>query len=196
MSTSSFRLESVWHAETADSGYFEFTLFNVGTTPLEDFRLVYSSLTRAVPEHECVNAALLKRDANYHEYGPLAGMQIEPGGNWRFELRGVTRTPTHRTDGPKSAYIVLADNTTLPVDCGDLLLAGASSTGVLKSVPEGSVLEPYAITPWPRSLALSGKRPVPALIYADASSVAADKTPVMEYIMGPSRSLQNEDGKQ
>ena len=56
--------------------------------------------------------------------------------------------------------------------------------------------DPYSRAWW-KNYAGPDKTNIPSeLLAVIQASVAADKTPVMEYIMGPSRSLQNEDGKQ
>jgi hypothetical protein len=56
--------------------------------------------------------------------------------------------------------------------------------------------DPYSRAWWKNYAGPEKTNIPPELLAVIQASVAADNTPVMEYIMGPSRSLQNEDGKQ
>jgi len=56
--------------------------------------------------------------------------------------------------------------------------------------------DPYSRAWWKNYAGPGKKNTPPELLAVIQATVDADNTPVMEYIMGPSRSLQNEDGKQ
>ena len=56
--------------------------------------------------------------------------------------------------------------------------------------------DPYSRAWWNNYAGPDKKNIPPELLAVIQTTVDADNTPVMEYIMGPSRSLQNEDGKQ
>lgn len=153
MALANYRLENSWHplAESA-SGGFTFTLINLSREPLRDFRIVYTSLTRTVDKPVCGNAVYLRRNANFHEFAPPAGFVLEPGKSWRFTVDGLLRPARHRTDGAKSAYISLADGTHRAVDVGDLMLDGRHSEPAPVLLPEGKLVLPFAIQPWPAEI--------------------------------------------
>ncbi|MFK3778986.1 beta-N-acetylhexosaminidase [Agrobacterium sp. NPDC089420] len=153
MALAQYRLENSWHplAESA-SGGFTFTLVNLSSAPLADFRIVYTSLTRTVDKPVCGNAVYLRRNANFHEFAPPPGFVLEPGKSWRFTVDGLLRPARHRTDGAKSAYVSLADGTHRAVDVGDLMLDGRHSEPAPVLLPEGKLDLPFAIQPWPAEI--------------------------------------------
>lgn len=153
MALAQFRLENSWHPlEDSASGGFTFTLFNLSSEPVKDFRIVYTSLTRTIDKPVCGNAVYLRRNANFHEFAPPTGFVLEAGKSWRFTVDGLLRPARHRTDGAKSAYISLADGTHRAVDVADLMLDGRHSEPAPALLPEGKLDLPFAIQPWPAEI--------------------------------------------
>lgn len=153
MALAQFRLENSWHPlDDSASGGFTFTLFNLSSEPVKDFRIVYTSLTRTIDKPVCGNAVYLRRNANFHEFAPPTGFVLEAGKSWRFTVDGLLRPARHRTDGAKSAYISLADGTHRAVDVADLMLDGRHSEPAPALLPEGKLDLPFAIQPWPAEI--------------------------------------------
>ena len=104
------------------------------------------------------------------------GLTVAPGGRWTFRMVGLSHLPQHRTGGPKTAYITLADGATLPVVCGDLMREGAEPAPV-SLVPEGRLAVPLALLPWPAEVAVEGRQAAPVALYpaeeSDADAIAA-----------------------
>lgn len=163
------RLDAVWHEAT---GSLAFVLTNLSGHVLEDFRLAYTALTRARPDHRCEGGRLVRKVANFHEFVPDPAVVLEPGGRWRFTLGGLNRVAKHRTDGPKSAYLTLGDGSTWPVECGDLMHAGGASAVSAPLLPEGAVQAPLSVLPWPQRCqgTAVGTAPPVALFPAEGSS--------------------------
>ncbi|WP_313558112.1 beta-N-acetylhexosaminidase [Agrobacterium cavarae] len=174
MSKTGFRLENAWHPIEGDpSGGFVFTLVNLTDTPISDFKLAYTALTRVMDNPACENATFLLRNANFHQYAPPAGFVLEPGASWRFTVRGLWRPAKHRTDGAKSAYLTFSDGTHHTIDVADLMLEGRVSEPQKPLLPEGRVSEPFSLLPWPMQAQLqAGETPV--VIYPAAGSTLAD----------------------
>ncbi|WP_312931358.1 beta-N-acetylhexosaminidase [Agrobacterium cavarae] len=174
MSKTGFRLENAWHPIEGDpSGGFVFTLVNLTDTPISDFKLAYTALTRVMDNPACENATFLLRNANFHQYAPPAGFVLEPGASWRFSVRGLWRPAKHRTDGAKSAYLTFSDGTHHTIDVADLMLEGRVSEPQKPLLPEGRVIEPFSLLPWPKQAHLqAGETPV--VLYPAAGSTLAD----------------------
>lgn len=174
MSKTGFRLENAWHPIEGDpSGGFVFTLVNLTDTPISDFKLAYTALTRVMDNPVCENATFLLRNANFHQYAPPGGFVLEPGASWRFTVRGLWRPAKHRTDGAKSAYLTFSDGTHHTIDVADLMLEGRVSEPQKPLLPEGRVTEPFSLLPWPKQAHLqTGETPV--VLYPAAGSTLAD----------------------
>ncbi|MCL6652660.1 beta-N-acetylhexosaminidase [Agrobacterium rubi] len=166
MTLAQYRLENAWHPNEGDpSGGFIFTLFNLSSGPLKDFRVVYTSLTRTIDKPVCGNAVYLRRNANFHEFAPPAGFELKPGQSWRFTVDGLLRPARHRTDGAKSAYVSLADGTHRTVAVGDLMLEGRHSEPPPVLLPEGELDLPFAIQPWPVDVSAEGGDTFPVALF-------------------------------
>ncbi|MGN8153480.1 beta-N-acetylhexosaminidase [Agrobacterium sp. 22094] len=174
MSKTGFRLENAWHPIEGDpSGGFVFTLVNLTDTPISDFKLAYTALTRVIDNPACENATFLLRNANFHQYAPPAGFVLEPGASWRFTVRGLWRPAKHRTDGAKSAYLTFSDGTHHTIDVADLMLEGRVSDPQKPLLPEGRITEPFSLLPWPKHAHLqAGETPV--VLFPAAGSTPAD----------------------
>jgi hexosaminidase len=175
MSSALYRLENAWHPTEGDAGGgFIFTLFNLSSEPLKDFRIVYTSLTRTIDKPVCGNAVYLRRNANFHEFAPPEGFVLAPGKSWRFTIDGLLRPARHRTDGAKSAYVTLADGTHKAVAVGDLMLEGRHSEPAPVLLPEGKLEVPFAIQPWPVEVSLTADDHFPVALYPVEDSKAED----------------------
>ncbi len=156
MTQAEFRLEAVFEPlDEPAHGRLTLTLINLSDRPLRDFRIAFSMMTRVADEHQCDGATMVRRVANFHEFQPANDTVIAPGGLWSFTVDGLTHQSQHRLDGPKSAYLVLADGRRPPVDVGDLAIDPAFDSGERKSVPAGRVVLPLSILPWPQDCAIT-----------------------------------------
>ncbi len=152
MQSPSYRLESTWQPDGGRHGRFTFNLFNLSDRPIENFTIVYTSLTRVIDQQACWNASFVKRAANYHEFAPPTGLVLAPGGIWTFTVGGLHRNAVHCTDGAKSAYLNLSNGSHVAVAVSDLLLEGRPSGTPPVLLPEGKLDLPFALQPWPRQI--------------------------------------------
>ena len=110
-SSSLFRLENSWRPVEGDpTGALDFRLFNLSDAPISGFSLAYTSLTRVSGASRFENADFIERNANYHAFKAPEGLVLQPGENWSFSVVGLTRPAKHRTDGAKSAFLILDDD--------------------------------------------------------------------------------------
>ena len=133
----------------------EFALTNTSSTPLKDFTLAYTAVTRAAAGAVLENAASFSQIANFHEIIPLDGESIEPGATWRFAITGLANVSRHRLDGPKSAYVA-TNGHIIEVLCNDLEAPEDLDSGERKHLPEGKLTAPVHIVPWPQNAGFSG----------------------------------------
>lgn len=166
-----YRVENSWSPSPAPAGTLTVTLHNLSDQPLSGFRLSFTSITRVAPGAPAPeNAVFVRRDANYHEFAPPAGLTVPPGGAWTFRATGLNRAPLHRLDCVKTAYLTLADGRHVDAAVGDLALGTEAPEAPPARLPEGRLTEPFAILPWPARIELRpGEAPL-ALIPAEGTA--------------------------
>jgi len=174
MQSASYRLESAWQPHGGPHGRFTFSLFNLSDRSIENFTIVYTSLTRVIDQKACENATFVKRDANYHEFAPPAGFVLAPGAGWTFAVSGLHRKAVHCTDGAKSAYLTLSDGSHVAVAVSDLLLEGRASEPPPVLLPEGKLDLPFALQPWPRRIDAEAGEGFPVCLYPAAGASLED----------------------
>jgi hexosaminidase len=172
MQPASYRLESTWNPNGGPNGRFAFTLINLSDAALSNFKLIYTSLTRIIEPRACENATFLRRNANFHEFAPPAGLSIAPGASWTFTVSSLHRQARHCTDGAKSAYLTLADGKHLPVVVSELLLEGRVSEPPPVLLPEGKLDLPFALQPWPATIDAVPGDGFPVVLYPVAGTDA------------------------
>lgn len=166
MTKASFRLENTWRPlEDDPAGAFDFTLVNLSDAPIQDFKLAYTTLTRVKDSGDIGNAILLKRNANFHQFAPPAGLVLEPGASWNFTVAGLWRRARHRTDGAKSAYVTLADGSHHDAAVIDCAIEGLPSELAPALLPPGEVSQPFALLPWPVKAELIADDRIPVALY-------------------------------
>ncbi len=166
MALPSYRLDNIWHPDGSVGGQFRFTLTNLSDAAVDGFRLVYTSMTRALDPSACANATLLLRDANHHAVAPPEGLTLAPGEGWTFTVGGLHRPARHFTDGATSAYLTLPSGEHLPVAVSDLLLDSRPSEPPPALLPQGRLDLPFAMQPWPREVAArAGDAALPVALF-------------------------------
>ncbi|TPW27357.1 beta-N-acetylhexosaminidase [Martelella alba] len=171
MTKSMFRLENSWRPVDGDrGGCFDFALVNLSDETLSGFSLVYTSLTRTVGAPQCDNARFVRRNANYHEFAAPEGFVLAPGERWNFAVQGLWRPAVHRTDGAKSAFLILPGERYVDVSVDDLMLAGSSGARPPALLPEGRLAEPYALLPFPAALDLKPADQPPVALFPVAGT--------------------------
>lgn len=166
-------LENTWTAAPAPEGTWSLTLTNLGDEDLKDFTLAVTTITRIMPVHQLYGAKLLKRTANYHHFAPLDGLTLAPGQSWRFEAEGLFRSPFHRNDAAKTAWVTRADRSHVKVQVGDLMEGNTAPVLPPPRLPEGKLTLPFALLPWP-NLIEATPGPAPVILYAAPGASLAD----------------------
>ncbi|MGZ9810814.1 beta-N-acetylhexosaminidase [Pseudoroseicyclus sp. H15] len=164
-------LENAWLPDPAPAGTWQITLTNLSDAPLSDFKLSLTSITRIMPEHEITGAVFHKRAANFHEFAPKDTTPLASGESWSFSVEGLNRSPFHRNDAAKTAWITTSDGTHHDVVVGDLTHGGMTPVLPQPRLPEGRLTLPFALLPWPNEIdAEPGEAPV--LLHAAGASTA------------------------
>ena len=164
-------LENTWTPQPEPAGTWTVTLINLSEEVLEGFALSLTTITRIMPEHHLDGARLVRRVANFHEFAPPDGLRLPPGARWTFRAEGLNRSPFHRNDAAKTAWVTRASGDHLAVQVGDLVQSGAAPVLPPPRLPEGRLTLPFAAIPWPNDIdAQPG--PAPVLIHAEGAARA------------------------
>ncbi|MEO8531694.1 MAG: family 20 glycosylhydrolase [Deltaproteobacteria bacterium] len=166
-------LENTWTAAPAPEGTWTITLTNLGETALADFTLSVTTITRIMPVHHIYGAKLVHRTANYHQFAPLDRISLAPGEAWSFQAEGLFRSPFHRNDAAKTAWVTLSSGDHLAVQVGDLMQGDAAPNLPPPRLPAGRLTLPFALLPWPNHIETEpGAAPV--ILHAAKGTSRAD----------------------
>lgn len=167
-------LENRWTPHPMPAGTWEIRLTNLSDTVLNDFTLSVTTITRIMPVHAVRGARFLRRVANFHEFAPLEGARLAPGESWTFEAEGLFRSPFHRNDAAKTAWLTRQDGSRQPVMVGDLMQGHEAPVLPPPRLPEGRLTLPFALLPWPNQIdAEAGDAPV--ILHLAQQATLADK---------------------
>lgn len=166
-------LDNAWHPDPAPAGTWEMCLTNLTDAPMSDFTLQLTSITRVVGDGEPENVRLVRRNANYHSFAPPEGMVLAPGAAWTFRIAGLNRSPFHRNDAAKTAWVT-ADGVHRAVSVGDLMLKGSVPPLPPPRLPEGRLTVPVALLPWPQAIKVT-TAPAPVILTAADGTGVADR---------------------
>ncbi|MBW8724383.1 MAG: hypothetical protein JF625_04395, partial [Inquilinus limosus] len=168
-----FRLETFWKpAEGGESLSYTLRLTNRSDRMVSGFKLCLSGPARIDPAAVIEGGTLTARLSNHSEFTPPAGTELAPGATWTITAMGLSYPLRHWTDGATTAYVALADGSTLPAATAPT--HSASDNAPLKRgterfpvpasvmVPGSTAPVPVSVIPWPESVAVSGRRAVPA----------------------------------
>lgn len=163
-------LENSWSPDPVPAGTWTLRLTNLSDDTLTDFTLSLTSITRVMKDHFIENGRLLHRNANFHSFVPPEGLRLKPGASWTFRAEGLNRSPFHRNDAAKTAWVTTGEEY-LPVITGDLTLEGAVPVLPPPRLPEGQLTLPFALLPWPNAIeATPGAAPV--ILHLEGAGVA------------------------
>ncbi|MFT4150642.1 MAG: family 20 glycosylhydrolase [Paracoccaceae bacterium] len=163
-------LENSWSPEPVPAGTWTLRLTNLSDETLADFTLSLTSITRVMKDHFIENGRLLHRNANFHSFAPPEGTRLTPGESWTLRAEGLNRSPFHRNDAAKTAWVTVGGEHR-PVATGDLTLEGSVPAPPPPRLPEGRLTLPFALLPWPNAIdATPGE--VPVILHLDGAGVA------------------------
>ena len=139
-------------------------LTNNGDAPLRDFKLGVNGPARIDTKAEIEGAALVERLSNHTLLAPPAGFVLEPGATWVITVRGLSYPLRHWSDGTNTAYVALADGSTVRVATEPTDAVGANAPllkGAMRFPLPAKVPAPISVIPWPKRVAISGAVSVP-----------------------------------
>jgi len=114
-------------------------------------RLALTSIVQLTPG-ETSDAALIRRLASYHEFAPAS--DLAPGSTWAVPGLSLSHVPSHANDGPVSAFLIHADNSTSPVDVEPMRRVDVSDRAHERAADRshGSPSTEWNLVPYPVSL--------------------------------------------
>ncbi len=155
-------LETVWDPS---GPVYRLRLTNRGSSRLAGYRLGLSGPARLSGSATLTGGVVVAQLSNYAEIAPPEGHDLAPGACWDVAIEGLDYPIRHWTDGTASAFLIHADGSVQPVATRRTQLAGSldrnlrgTADFLLPDVPRA----PFSIIPWPREVALEGRRSVPA----------------------------------
>ena len=154
---------------------YELVLSNAGTAPLAGFTLGVSGPARIGPQAAIEGGRLVHQLSNHAELAPPQGFVLAPGASWTVTIRGLANPLRHWSDATQSAYLALADGTTLPVAIRPVVVTGQNAPlrrgAVRYEVPApGKAVETISVIPWPNAVEIHGSRTAPAGKTPESSS--------------------------
>lgn len=167
-------LENAWEAVPHPAGTWVLTLTNLSDAVLADFTLSLTSITRVMPAHEIENGRLVIRNANFHQFAPPEGLRLAPGAAWVMRIEGLNRSPFHRNDAAKTAWVTGSDGRHIACLVGDLTQASGVPALPPPRLPEGRLTQPFALMPWPNAIEAEAAE-APVILSLAAGSSLADK---------------------
>ncbi len=167
-------LENRWTPHPLPAGTWQVRLINLSDRMLAGFTLSVTTITRIMPVHQVRGARFLRRVANSHEFAPPDGRTLAPGETWEFEAEGLFRSPFHRNDAGKTAWVTRADGTREAVMTGDLIQGQAAPALPPPRLPPGRLTLPFALIPWPNAIAAE-PGPAPVILHLAAAAPLAAK---------------------
>ncbi|KKB79345.1 beta-N-acetylhexosaminidase [Devosia limi DSM 17137] len=172
-------LETLWTPATASEPLaYVIKLTNAGSEPVADFTLAISGPARIDPHATVEGGALVKRLSNHAQLAPPSGLVLAPGMTWTVNVRGLSWGLRHWSDGANSAYVTLADGAILPVITAPTQAVGGNAPllkGAARFPMPAKAPVPVSIIPWPKSVATTGARTVPAGLDLQPQGEAAGK---------------------
>lgn len=163
--TIAFSLATTWTpaADGEPLGY-GIELTNDGDQPVSNFQLGFSGPARIDPTATLENGKLLKRLSNHTLIAPPDGFVLQPGETWTSVARGLSYGLRHWSDGAATGYVVLGDETVIPLATAPTRGKGHNSPllkGTVKFPIPAKAPVPVSIIPWPKSVATTGARTAP-----------------------------------
>ncbi|MTI18082.1 beta-N-acetylhexosaminidase [Rhodobacteraceae bacterium RKSG542] len=155
-------------------GRFQLILRNLGEEALEGFSLCYTCVAYARADVNVKGGELVERFGGFHEIQLAASSVLPALGSVELELEGLKEPPRHFQDGPKSAFLKLANGEIQPVSVGDLNLVGGEDSQERRVLPTGELTVPNAILPWPKTVAITEQGDSPITLSPAANTSAED----------------------
>jgi hexosaminidase len=194
--TIALSLATTWQPEK-DGVPLAYTLKlrNDGAAPIANFRLGISGPARIDPAATVEGGTLEKRLSNHSLFAPPAGFALAPGATWTLTVHGLSWPLRHWNDGANSAYVALADGRAVDVRTTPTEAIGDNAPlckGAVRMPVPARAPVPVSIIPWPRSVAVSGARSVPAGL--DLEPTGEDATGAAKSFAALTASLFPVDG--
>jgi len=161
------RLETRWTpSRDGKPPLYELRLTNTGHADLAHFVLGISGPARIDPAATIEGGSLVARLSSHSELAPPKNFVLAARETWKLEVRGLSYPLRHWTDGATTAYVALADGTTLPVAVDPTVAVGNNAPlrkGTQKfAVPgPGRSPVPISVIPWPAEVKVAGGRTPP-----------------------------------
>ncbi|WP_112310573.1 beta-N-acetylhexosaminidase [Pseudogemmobacter bohemicus] len=171
-------LENSWAEAPLPAGTWSLRLTNLSEDVLAGFTLSLTSITRVVAGYEITGGRLAGRHANFHLFAPPEGVAIAPGESWSFAITGLNRSPFHRNDAAKTAWVTLADGSHVDCVTGDLMSGSSIPAPPPPRLPEGRLTLPFALIPWPNAITAAAgpeTEPPPVILHLAPGTSLADQ---------------------
>ena len=177
------RLETFWQPPSDGKELaYVLRLKNLAGEPVSDFSLCFTGPGRVDPEGRIEGATIARRLSNFTELRPPSGFVLGAGETWAISVHALSWAFRHWTDGATSAYLILADGSTVSLAVEPTRTANGNAPpkrgAELYPVPAVAPVQ-LSIIPWPNHVAVASRRQVPAgfsLQARDAEAEAAAKS--------------------
>jgi hexosaminidase len=167
------RLDSDFVPGGADAGTMTLTLTNTGARTFSGFRLAFTALLQVRRDRKPAGGTIVAQLSNYVVIAPPDGTTLAPGAQWQVSFDGLGSRIRHTSYGPKSAYIILGDGSTVTAHVSPMTRDGVPGSPILeRRAPPLAVAGAVPVVPMPREVAVSGQRPAGDAIWLGAGAPA------------------------
>lgn len=166
------RLDSDFVLGGADTGIMTLTLTNTGSRSFSSFRLAFTALLRVRSDRKPTGGTIVEQLSNYVVVAPAEGMTLAPGARWQIAFDGLGNRIRHTSYGPKSAYIILADGSTVTADVSAMTRDRVPGSLRLERAAPPIMAGAVPLIPMPREAAVSGERPAGDAIWLGSGAPA------------------------
>jgi len=153
------RLETFWQPPSDGKELaYVLRLKNLAGEPVSDFSLCFTGPGRVDPEGRIEGATIARRLSNFTELRPPSGFVLGAGETWAISVHALSWAFRHWTDGATSAYLVLADGSTVSLAVEPTRTANGNAPpkrgAELYPVPAVAPVQ-LSIIPWPNHVAVA-----------------------------------------
>lgn len=152
---------------------YRLVLRNDGDQNLRDFRLGISGPGYVDRGAIVAGATVVSRLSTFCEFAPPKAYVLAPGDSWVIDITNQEFPLRHWTDGATTGFLVLADGSTRSLRTVPVKREGSDGIRfkgtAIYEVPENPPV-PVSIVPWPKSVAVSGRRTAPSGLALVANS--------------------------
>lgn len=192
-----FELATEWYRE---EGRYRLILTNHGKSAISDFSIGFSGPARISAEAELRGGTVVTQLSNYCEIAPPKGFVLGAGEAWTIDVMKLDYPIRHWTDGATTGFVIMPGGETRAALMRPTRLAGSDAIrkrGTARFPVPAAPPVPVSVVPWPKSVAVAGRRTVPLGLAimgeTEAAETVADNFTALTQFLFPGEGIVRDD---